>query len=47
VRMEAGWGERGAGRFRHALLIFTWEMVGKSRTTCSKVQRGVGRTLNY
>jgi hypothetical protein len=36
VRLKVGWSERGAGSFTHALLLFTWEMVGRSWTTSSK-----------
>jgi hypothetical protein len=46
VRLKAGWGERGAGRFTHALLLFTWEMVGLSRTATSNAKRIVGWTMN-
>jgi hypothetical protein len=47
VRLKVGWGERGAGRFTYALVLFTWEMVGQSRATSSKAKRGVGWTMNH
>jgi hypothetical protein len=47
LRLKVGWGERGAGRFTHALLLFTWERMGQSQTTISKAKRGVGWTMNY
>jgi hypothetical protein len=28
--MKVEWGERGAGRFTHILLLFTWEMVART-----------------
>jgi hypothetical protein len=46
MRLKVGWGERGAGRFTHDLLLITWEMVGQSRTTSAKAKRGVGWTMN-
>jgi hypothetical protein len=42
MALKAGKGERGAGRFTYAILLFTWEMEEHSRTTISKAKRGVG-----
>jgi hypothetical protein len=42
VRLKAWWGERGTGRFIHALLFFTWKMIGKSFITSSKANSGIG-----
>jgi hypothetical protein len=47
VGLKAGWGERGAGRFTHTIILITWKMVGQSRTTISKAKRAVGWMMDY
>jgi hypothetical protein len=47
VGLKARWGERGAGRFTHTLIPFTWEMVGQSHTASSQTERGVGWMMSY